>query len=102
LPGAPTPRHEPRGLTGASARRWLALDNQKFALDQHAIVSVDRDGASPATGSCEISGYAREELLAGRTGCAGLHPTAFSPRWPITNAGGAARVCERHVSGCLG
>ena len=47
-----------------------ALDNQKYALDQHAIVSIaDRDQKLTYVNNqfCEFTGYTREELLGHRT-----------------------------------
>ena len=47
-----------------------ALDNQKYALDQHAIVSIaDRDLKITYVNDqfCALTGYAREELVGHRT-----------------------------------
>ena len=113
LPGAPddlgTMSRAVADLVREREASRLALDNQKFALDQHAIVSVtDRDGVIVYANDrfCEISGYAREELL-GRTHRlvrSGLHPTAFfAEMWSTINAGQVWRgeLCNRTKSGRL-
>lgn len=63
------------------------LDNQKFALDQHAVVSMtDTQGVIVYANDrfCELSGYAREELIGQnhRIVNSGLHePVLFKEMW---------------------
>ena len=87
------------------ARRELAL--QKFALDQHAIVSItDADGVIVYANDrfCEISGFPREELL-GRTHRivkSRVHPRSFyEDLWSTIVAGRVwqGEVCNRAKGG---
>ncbi len=86
-------------------RRELA--NQKFALDQHAIVSItDRQGTILYANDrfCEISGYPREFLIGKnhRIINSGTHPPAlFQDMWQTITAGHVWRgeVCNRTAGG---
>ncbi|MBL8480887.1 MAG: response regulator [Rhodocyclaceae bacterium] len=90
-----------------SSRR--ALDNQKFALDQHAIVSV-MDCAGRIVYANDrfsyISGYAREELLGRdhRLLRSGVHaPEFYEQIWQIITQGQVWRgeLCDRAKNGSL-
>ncbi|MCK6390917.1 MAG: ATP-binding protein, partial [Azonexus sp.] len=88
-------------------RRELA--NQKFALDQHAIVSVtDADGVIVYANDrfCAISGYARDELIGRnhRMVKSGVHSDAFfSELWQCIRAGQVwqGEICNLTKSGQL-
>ncbi len=85
------------------------LAHQKFALDQHAIVSItDINGYITYANDkfCDISGYARHELL----GCdhriinSGVHHKAFfADMWASLKAGKVwhGEVCNRNKTGGL-
>ena len=86
-----------------------ALNNQKFALDQHAIVSItDLQGTiTYANGKfCEISGYTRAELLGAnhRIVNSGEHaPEVFRAMWDTITRGQVwhGEICNRSKFGPL-
>ena len=86
-----------------------ALDEQKFALDQHAIVSIaDASGNITYANAlfCEISEYTLEELM-GRNhrivGSGLMPPEFFGKLWGTITAGQVWRgeICNRKRSGAL-
>jgi len=88
-------------------RRELA--NQKFALDQHAIVSItDTAGTIQYANDrfCDISGYSREELIGQnhRIVNSGTHPVElFRDMWQTISLGDVWRgeICNRARNGGL-
>ncbi|WP_313953842.1 PAS domain S-box protein [Accumulibacter sp.] len=93
-------RHD---LQGALA----ALANQKFALDQHAIVNTaDKDGIITYANDkfCAISGYTRGEVLGHnhRLLNSGVHPPAFfAELWATISAAKVwhGELCNRRKNG---
>ncbi len=85
------------------------LRQQKYALDQHAIVSItDSDGNVVYANEnfCEISGYSENELLGRnhRIVKSGIHPPEFfAELWSTITAGKVwhGEVCNRNRSGGL-
>ncbi|NVO05744.1 MAG: PAS domain S-box protein [Rhodoferax sp.] len=96
-------------LVSERERGRRALNNQKFALDQHAIVSMtDLQGnIIYANGKfSEISGYSHAELLGQnhRIVNSGLHPQAFFVGMWNTIAQGQVwhgEICNRSKGGAL-
>jgi len=85
------------------------LENQKFALDQHAIVSTtDARGVIVYANDrfCEISGHPRETLIGARHNIvkSGLHDLAFyAELWATLTSGAVWRgeICNRNAAGEL-
>ncbi|MBK8325490.1 MAG: response regulator [Betaproteobacteria bacterium] len=86
-----------------------ALDNQKFALDQHAIVSVtDREGRIVYANDrfCETTGYRREDLIGSRHSrvSSGIHPPEmYAQLWRTIIEGRVwqGEICNRTADGRL-
>ena len=87
----------------------LALANQKFALDQHAIVSItDTNGVIIYANDrfCEISGYSQKELIGKnhRIVKSGIHPPeVFRDLWGTIQLGRVwhGEICNRAKAGYL-
>ncbi len=96
-------------LVGEREAGRRALANQKFALDQHAIVSVtDRDGKLIYANDrfCEVLGYPREEVLGKRHSAvkSGIHGAEIYRDLWRTIAGGQVwqgELCNRTRDGRL-
>ena len=90
-------------------RALIDLANQKFAVDQHAIVSMtDRQGNITYANDrfCRISGYSREELIGRnhRMVKSGIHsPHFYQDLWETISAGRVwhGEVCNRAKNGGL-
>ena len=90
-------------------RAQRELEQQKFALDQHAIVSVtDPAGAILYANAkfCEISGYSLDELLGSnhRVVNSGRHPAEFfRDMWDSIASGRVwhGEICNRAKNGSL-
>ncbi len=90
-----------------SSRRALA--QQKFAMDQHAIVSVANGDGNILYANdrfCDITGYSNAELV-GRNLSelrSGVHPPAFYQQiWDTLHAGQVwhGEICSRNARGAL-
>ncbi len=98
---------EQRRLTDELKTALHELEFQKFALDQHAIVSIaDVYGNITYINDkfCTVSGYSREELIGQnhRLLKSGKHPEAFyTDMWVTISSGRVWRgeVCNRNKNG---
>ena len=94
-------------LVAQQAQRRVDLANQRFALDQHAIVSVaDIDGRIVHVNDrfCAINGYSRAELLGQPQSLidSNLHPPSYFEAMWATVRGGAVwhgEICHLTKSG---
>ncbi|MBK7647322.1 MAG: response regulator [Betaproteobacteria bacterium] len=85
------------------------LENQKFALDQHAIVSITDTAGTILYANdrfCEISGYSRQELIGSnhRIVNSGTHPPElFRDMWHMISLGQVwhGEICNRARNGDL-
>ncbi|MDX9994642.1 MAG: ATP-binding protein [Rhodocyclaceae bacterium] len=88
-------------------KQRVLLDNIRFALDQHAIVSItDTRGTIIYANDkfCEISGYSRAELMGSnhRIVKSGCHPDAlYAEMWETITAGRTwhGEICNRARQG---
>ncbi len=100
---------ELRALIAENEQGRRALDNQKFALDQHAIVSITDPAGDIVYANdrfCAISGYSREELLGKnhRLLNSGRHPPSyFTDMWESLVKGQVwqGELCNRSKQGDL-
>jgi PAS domain S-box-containing protein len=96
-------------LVADNARAHRELANQKFALDQHAIVSITDPSGSIVYANdrfCALSGYTREELLGQnhRLLNSGQHPPSyFATMWECLVHGQVwqGELCNRSKHGEL-
>ncbi|WP_051229275.1 PAS domain S-box protein [Paludibacterium yongneupense] len=98
-----------RDLVEQQARDRLELTNLRFAMDQHAIISItDTAGRILYVNDkfCEISGYERDELIGNTHSLinAGHHSDAFfSEMWTALEQGRSwhGEICNRNKNGDL-
>jgi PAS domain S-box-containing protein len=98
-----------RASEESAQQALLALEHQKFALDQHAIVAItDAQGRIIYVNDkfCDISGYTREELLGQDHAIlnSGYHPKGFFQEMYRTVSRGEtwhAEICNRAKDGRL-